>query len=82
MPRTLAAAAPEGSRQDHGDTVRPRLLSVLRDPEPAGRRADRRNRQRSAMPVWRTAEEILPVVETTRPAHVQAAFRARAPPSA
>lgn len=77
----LAAAAPEGSRQDHGDTSDRdycpscAILSLLAGAQ-TGAIATPATR------VWRTAEEILPVVETTRPAHVQAAFRARAPPSA
>ena len=77
----LAAAAPEGSRQDHGDTSDRdycpscAILSLL-----AG--AQTGAMPTSAMPVLRSAEEMIAVAATIRPAQVQIAFRARAPPSA
>ena len=84
----FAAAAPEGpqethqvSHQDQGDTADRdycpscAILSLLAGAQTGAVPA-------SAMPVWRAAEDIVAVAATIRAARVQAAFRARAPPSA
>jgi hypothetical protein len=76
-----AAEGPQGSHHDHGDTADRNycpccaILSLL-----AGARTGEMSPP--AMPVWQTAEEIIPAAETTRPGSTRAAFRARAPPLA
>jgi hypothetical protein len=84
----LAAATPadpqetdQASHHDHGDTADRdycpccAILSLL-----AG--AQTGAMSPPAMPVWQTAEVLVPAAGTTRPASIRAAFRARAPPSA
>src|SRR5688500_3726117 len=65
----LAAAAPEGpqgSHRDHGDTADRdycpccAILSLLAGAQTGAVSSP-------AMPVWQTAEEIIPPAETTRP---------------
>ena len=78
-PAAATVDEPQGSHQDHdGDRdycPSCAILSLLAGAQTGATPA-------SAMPVWRTAEEIVSVIATIRPAQVQAAFRARAPPSA
>jgi hypothetical protein len=78
----LAAAGPEepqGSHQDHGDDraycPSCAILNLLAGAQAGADLA-------SAAPVLRAAEDIIRVTATIRPANVQAAFRARAPPLA